>query len=78
MGFAARHHKRGRLITSRRLRATGLLSRRDCASAFAVDHRVVVLALLHGAVYGAAFWLLGVLGAALWRMVGSDTVTGHE
>jgi predicted PurR-regulated permease PerM len=30
---------------------------------------VVVIALLHGAVFGAAFWLLGVPGAAMWGMV---------
>jgi predicted PurR-regulated permease PerM len=30
---------------------------------------VVVMALIHGAVYGAAFWLLGIPSAALWGMV---------
>ena len=56
------------LLPFERPRSEALLRRiRDVVHASV--YGVVVLALLHGAVYGAAFWLLGVPGAALWGMV---------
>lgn len=56
------------LLPFERPRSEALLRRiRDVVHASV--YGVVVLALLHGVVYGAAFWLVGVPGAALWGMV---------
>jgi predicted PurR-regulated permease PerM len=56
------------LLPFERPRSEALLRRiRDVVHASV--YGVVVLALLHGVVYGTAFWLVGVPGAALWGMV---------
>lgn len=46
-----------------------LLLRRIESVVQASVYGVVVIALMHGAVYGTTFWLLGVPSAALWGMV---------